>query len=244
MSESRPHYRVFSEIIARRGARVTELASACGTSNSNARKTINDLIDADHVRRVGALHYVSDGGVEYAAAHSGIGTEEMKRSVSLAPRRGALPSTVRTKRVKAISEMDKRFRQSGFEVFDGRRMGIGRPADKQPWHPDLWVPIPASGRRPVWHAVLVDPSTQADSTIREILRNYRSAARRDPDNRPLLVVCRDDAVAQLFDEIGDDLAMMVAICGDCLNGPFSGSESIWRFRGGVEGIDFLAKQMA
>ena len=82
---------------------------------------------------------------------------------------------------------------------DGRRMGIGRPTDKQQWCPDLWVRIPVRERAFVWHAALVDPSTQAENVIREILRNYRHALRRDRDDRALLIVCRDDAAAQTFD---------------------------------------------
>ena len=240
---TRPHYRMLSEITESRGARVSELATACGSSKTHARKIINDLIKADLVHRVGGLHYVSDGGVVYLATHSGTTPRDMKGLLTLAPKPRSTIGTARAKRRKAISEIRARFREEGFDVFDGRRMGMGRPTGKQQWHPDLWVPIPGGARRSVWHAVVVDPSTQADGVIREFLRSYWYSARRDRDDRALLVVCRDDAAAQLFDEIGDDLNMMVATYRDCLRGQFSGSESVWKSLAGIKDIDFLAKQM-
>ena len=241
---TRPHYKAFSEIAARHGSRVSEVASALRTSNTHARRLINDLIQANRLGRAGNLLYVSERGVSYLAAHNGIAQKELKGALTVAPKPGELIPTVQEKRRKAINDLRTRFGQVGWEVFDGRRMGVGRPTDKRQWYPDLWVRIPAAQGKYVWNAVLVDPSMQADSMIRNVLREIRYATQREKENRALLVVCRDDAAAQLFDEIGDDLAMMVATYRNCLKGSFFGSDSIWRFKGRVEDIDFLSREMA
>lgn len=244
ITNTRPHYLMFSEVIARHGARASELAVACGTAPNRARLILKHLIGAGLVEKAGALYFASPGGVAYMADHNNIPVQEMKGLLTLAPRPGQPPSTVRTKRTTAIGEVRTRFNRAGFQVFDGRRMGVGLPTDKSQWCPDLWVRIPAGARKLVWHAVVVDPSTQADSGILEMLRGYRRAARRDRDERPLLMVCRDNAAAHRFEESGDDLLMMVTTFRECLTGPFYGSGSVWRAWGRVADIDFLSRQVS
>lgn len=244
ITSTRTHYLMFSEVIARHGVRVSELAVACGTSPNRARLILKDLIGAELVAKAGVLYFASPGGVAYMADHNCIPVREMKNQLTLAPRPGQPPSTVRAKRTTAIGEVRTRFNQAGFQVFDGRRMGVGRLTDKRQWYPDLWVSIPAGARKLVWHAVVVDPSTQADSGILETLRGYRHAAQRDRDERPLLVVCRDNAAARRFDELGDDLTMMITTYRACLTGPFYGNGSIWRAWGRVADINFLSGRVS
>ena len=245
MSESiytRPHYRILSEIAARHGARVAELASVCGITPTHTRKLLHGLMEAGYVEKGHGLHYISEGGVAYLADHSGIAVKEVKGLLTLAPKPGELRSTVRMKRRKAIGETRTRFAKEGFFVADGRQMGIGGLNTRRQWHPDLWVSIPTDKQGVVWHAVVVDPSSQSENVLGEILRNYRDAHRRDKQNWPLLVVCRDETAAAVLGELGDDLAMMVATYRGCLNGPFYGGESAWRFWGEVADVDFLSRQ--
>ncbi len=142
---------------------------------------------------------MAEDGIKYAALHNRAEVETFKLVITQPRKSNQTGSSVLTKRDGAINGVHTRLRQEGFDVGDGRRMGIGRPTDKQQWCPDLWVRIPVRERAFVWHAALVDPSTQAENVIREILRNYRYALRRDRDDRALLIVCRDDAAAQTFD---------------------------------------------
>ena len=241
---TKTHYSVFAEILSGPGPRLTEVAKACGISDAKARSIINDLIHVTLIIELGRRFYVTEDGIKYAALHNRAEVETIKLVITQPPKSNQMGSSVLTKRDDAINGFHSRLRQEGFDVGDGRRMGIGRPTDKQRWFPDLWVRIPARERAFVWHAVVVDPSSRAENTIREILQHYRYAVRKSRDDKPLLVVCRDDAAALVFGELGDDLPMMVATYGDCRKGAFYGSDSVWRFLGTVEDIDFLSKQMA
>ncbi len=241
--DTRPGYRVFAAVVEMRGPRLSDVANSCGLPTSRTRLILNGLVASGLVDEFVRRFYVAEGGVAKVARHNRNHVQSVKRLITSAPTSGETNAPILDKRDKAVNQAHLRFQLQGFGVGDGRRMGIGGLRDPKLWFPDLWVNIRADivAVPFVLHAVLVDPSTRSNSAVKTILRDFRSAAIRDPKEHPLLVIVRDEAAAKLFERVGDDLNMMVATHGAFLTGDHSGPGSVWRYRGQIADVDRLAR---
>ena len=244
--DTRPGYRVFAAVTAMRGPRLSDVARSCGLPTSRTRRILNEMLASGLVHEVGQRFYVANDGFTAIARHDRNHYQSVRGSVLQAPASGKTKTPMLEKRDKAVNQVYLRFQDDGCDVADGRRMGIGGLRDQAPWFPDLWVDIPADARNDtmVLHAVLVDPSTRSESAVKAILREFRSAKNRDPQEPPLLVIARDETAAELFQLVGDDLTMMVATYGVLLKGDHSGPGSVWRYCGQVADVNNLAQLTA
>ena len=244
--DTKPGYRVFAAVTAMRGPRLSDLASACRLPASVTRQILDRLLASGSVHEVDQRYYVSKVGFTAIARHNRSHHQSVKPRVTQAPVSNKTKAPVIEKRDKAVNLVYRRFQEDGLDVWDGRRMGVGALTDTAPWFPDLWVNIRAdAGRhRFVLRAVLVEPSTHSESAVKIILRVFRSAQKEDPQKPPLLVIARDEAGAELFQRVGDELVMMVATYGEFLKGDLSGPNSVWLYRGQRADVDRLALSRA
>lgn len=240
--DTKPGYRVFAAVTAMRGPRLSDLASICRLPTSVTRQILDRLLASGWVHEVDQRYYVSKDGFTAIARHNRNHHQSVKPRVTQAPVSNKTKALVIEKRDKAINLVYRRFQEDGLDVWDGRRMGVGALTDSAPWFPDLWVNIRAdAGRhRFVLHAVLVEPSAHSESAVKTRLRDFRTAYLMDPEERPLLVVARNETAAERFWRAGDELVMMVATYGEFLKGDLSGPNSVWRYRGERADVDRLA----
>ena len=240
--DTKPSYRVFSAITEMHGPQLSDLADCCRLPRSDTRRILNKLIASGLVQEVQRRFYATNGGVAEVARHNRSHFQSVKRLIASAPASGRTNTPILDKRDRAVNQAHRHFQAEGFGVYNGRRMGIGLLGQ---WFPDLWVNIRAEsvGHKPVWHAVLVDPSTRSLNAIKTILRDYRSAWILDPEEFPLLVIARDEVAAEHFRQAGDDLTVMIAPYKAFLKGPHSGPDSVWRYRGQVADVNRLAEIM-
>lgn len=241
--DTKPGYRVFCEVDAQHGPRLSDLASSCGLPGSRTKKILTQLIESGDVRVVDKRFYLAGGGINRIARYNRSHHQAVTKSITPAPAPGGAKSVILDKHDDAVNKVVRRFQDKGFDVWDGRRMGIGAVADPELWFPDLWVNIDALRDRSVLHAVRVDPSTQSGNPAKEIVRDYRRAASRDPVDRPLLLIARDAAAAELFGRAGDDLYMMVTHLGEFFDGNDYGRRSELRYDGRVWDIRHLARMI-
>ena len=241
--DTKPGYRVFCEVAAQRGPRLSGLARSCGLPRSLTRQILDEQILAKEVCEVDKRFYLDDGGITFIARHNQNRHQTVRKSITLAPAPDEAHSAIQEKHDGAVNKVLRRFRNKGFDVWDGRRMGIGAVEDPKPWFPDLWVNIHAVRDQFILHAVRVDPSTRCETRAKEIIREYRRAASSDPVRRPLLLIARDAAVADLFGRAGDDLDMMVTHLREFFDGDHPDHRTQWLYHGKVWGIYDLARMI-
>ena len=87
--------------------------------------------------------------------------------------------------------------------------------------------MPGIRNLPVISPVMVDPSTQCENVIKEILREYRRAIGGDPHDWTLFVIAKNQKVVESFLFIGDDLNIKATTLRDCLTGDLDGPDSVW-----------------
>ncbi len=240
--DTRPGYRVFCAVAGMRGPLLSDVARFCGLPPSRTRQILNEMLETGLVCAVNRRLYLTDQGAAALARQNRIHHQSVRPLVTRAPASGTTPAPVLQKRDASINQVHQRFQGEGFRVRDGRRLGIGPLRYLPPWFPDLWVEIALDvDRGPfVLHAVLVDPSVESESAIKTRLRDFRSAYLMDPEERPLLVIARNETAAERFWRAGDELVMMVATYGAFLKGDLSGPNSVWRYRGEWADVDRLA----
>ena len=240
--DTRPGYRVFCAVAEMRGPRLSDVARSCGLPTSRTRRILNVMLKTGLVCAANRRFYLTGRGVATVARQNRRHHQSVRPLVTQAPASGGTPAPVLEKRDTAINRVHQRFQSEGFRVGDGRRLGIGPLTSLRPCFPDLWVEIALDvDRGPfVLHAVLVDPSVESESAIKTRLRDFRGAYLTDPEERPLLVIARNETAAERFWRAGDELVMMVAMYGEFLKGDLSGPNSVWLYRGQRADVDRLA----
>ena len=181
--DTKPGYRVFCEVAAQHGPKLSDLARTCGLPRSRTKKIL--------------------------------------------PVPGVPNSPIVEKRYNAVNRVYARFKAEHYGVLNGRRMAVGGSNSPEPWFPDLWIVVPGIRNLPVISPVMVDPSTQCENVIKEILRGYRRAISSDPHDWTLFVVAKNQKVVESFLFIGDDLNINATTLRACLTGDLDGPDSVW-----------------
>ena len=68
--DTKPGYRVFCEVVAQRGPRLSDLARTCGLPRSRTKEILNELIESGDVRCVDKRYYVRNNGITRIAHHN------------------------------------------------------------------------------------------------------------------------------------------------------------------------------
>ena len=219
--DTRPGYRVFCEVVAQRGPRSSALAEICGLAPSETRKILKELVASGHICEFEKRYYVDNHGAATVARHNRNHFQTVKSRITNAPTPGDANGPMQEKRDQAVNEVYRKLRRQEQMVWNGRRKGIGGMGNTEPWYPDLWTVNPEGPSPDMLVAVLVEPSAVAESAIKSILHDYRSAVGRNPDAEDLKVFAKDETAAERFRAIGDDLRIKVKVLSDFLREPES-----------------------
>ena len=225
--DTKPGYRVFCEMAAQRGPRLSDLARTCGLPRSRIKEILKELIESGDVRCVDKRYYVRNNGITRIAHHNMNYYQTVSSVVTHAPGTAVRNSPIVEKRYNAVNRVYARFKADRYGVLNGRRMAIGGANSPEPWFPDLWIVVPGIRNLPVISPVLVHPSTQCENVIKEILREYRLAISGDPHDWTLFVVAKNQKVVESFLFIGDDLNIRATTLRACLTGDLDGPDSVW-----------------
>ena len=225
--DTKTGYRVFCEVVAQRGPRLSDLARTCGLPRSRTKEILNELIESGDVHVVDNRYYVRNNGITRIAHHNMNYYQTVSSVVTHAPSTAVRNSPIVEKRYNAVNRVYARFKADRYGVFNGRRMAVGGTNCPEPWFPDLWIVVPGIRNLPVISPVMVDPSTQCGNVIKEILRGYRRAKSGDPHDWTLFVVAKNQKVVESFLFIGDDLNIKATTLRDCLTGDLDGPDSVW-----------------
>ena len=112
--------------------------------------------------------------------------------------------------------------------------------------PDLWLEVPWMYGLVLWHCVEYEQSAKNEGTIHNKLNTYRTALKTLGEPWPILMICKTEEAAKMFELLGDDLLMLVAAYDDVMdqeNHAFAGETPVWRYRGTRVHINHLVGQM-
>ena len=225
--DTKPGYRVFCEVAAQHGPKLSDLARSSGLPRSRTKKILKELIESGHVCCVDKQYYVRNHGITKIAHHNMNHYQTVSSVVTHAPVPAVPNSPIVEKRYNAVNRVYARFKAEHYGVLNGRRMAVGGSNSPESWFPDLWIVVPGIRNLLVFHPVLVDPSTQSENVIKEILREYRRAKSGDPHDWTLFVVAKNQKVVESFLFIGDDLNIKATTLRACLSGDLDGPGSVW-----------------
>ena len=229
--DTKPGYRVFCEVVAQRGPRLSDLERSCGLPRSRIKEILKELIESGDARCVDKRYYVHNNGITKVAHHNMNYYQTVSSVVTHAPDTGGPNAPIVEKRYNAVNRVYGRLKAEDCDVLNGRRMAVGGSNNPEPWFPDLWVVVRGTHVRPVLSPVLIDSSTQRENVIKEILREYRGAISGDPHDWTLFVVAKNQKVVESFLSIGDDLDIRATTLRACLTGDLFGPCHVWQTTG-------------
>ena len=212
---------------AQHGPKLSDLARSSGLPRSRTKKILKELIESGDVHVVDNRFYVGNNGITKITHHNMNYYQTVSSVVTHAPVPGVPNSPIVEKRYNAVNRVYARFKAEHYGVLNGRRMAVGGSNSPEPWFPDLWIVVPGIRNLPVISPVMVDPSTQSENVIKEILRGYRRAISSDPHDWTLFVVAKNQKVVESFLFIGDDLNINATTLRACLTGDLDGPDSVW-----------------
>ena len=220
-------YRVFMTVAEFPAMRASDLRSIVGGSSAQVGRILEDFVSTGLAAEFDGRHYLAERGMRRAATLSRVSPSVVRR------RHGAyLEEWYREHELlhdDGVNRLVARFAQEGVAVAAGWRGEVNVPNVTQV-RPDLLAPVVAGPHGGGFHFLEYERAAGPRRNESKLRTYRRMAAMGRP--LPLLMVCDSERAVASFLSLAGGTPLLAATLERALEGPLTGSATVWRHPAG------------